>query len=191
MDTKKTQTPVLIAALLLLVALVLLVAYVIPKITTLKEMNQEISNKELELSVGKQKVQSIKDAAQLIQQAKKEVETLGIAIPTKEKAEESLLQITNIASQESISVINASFSSTDGSLVMSVTARGAYDKFVNFFNDLNANIRPVAVSGINFSSGEDSGSLEATFDLSLPYISDETNQNGMGENATDEGGQGE
>lgn len=190
MNKKSTQTPILAAAILLLVALILLIAYIIPKITTLKELNQEISQKEHELAVGKQKVQALRDAAQLIQQAKKEVELLGISIPTKEKAEESLLQITNIATRQNVAVTSASFDSAEGLLTMSVTAKGDYNKFVDFFNDINSNIRPVAVSGISFSVNEEDSGLEASFDLSFPYIAEEsiTEANIEGETATGEGG---
>lgn len=174
MNKKSTQTPVALAALLLLVALVVLIAYIIPQITTLKDLNQSVVQKEQELAVGRQKVQAIRDAVQLIQQAKKELEVLGIAIPTKEKAEESLLQIANIASRQEITVRTATFSSAEGSLAMNVTAEGDYNKFVDFFNDVNSNIRPAAVTGINFSPNEETGALQASFDLNFPYIVEET-----------------
>ncbi len=188
MNKKATQTPVALAALLLLVALVVLIAYVIPQITTLKDLNQSIVQKEQELAIGKQKVQAIRDAVQLIQQAKKEVEVLGIAIPTKEKAEESLLQIANIASRQEITVKTATFSSAEGSLAMNVTAEGDYNKFVDFFNDVNSNIRPAAVSGINFSPNEETGALEASFDVIFPYIAEETNNVAVETNTDEEGG---
>lgn len=172
MKKKSTQTPILTAAVLLLVALIILIAYIIPQIATLKELNQEISQKESELIIGKQKVQALRDAAQLIQQAKKEVELLGISIPTKEKAEESLLQITNIAARQSITITSTSFSSAEGLLTMNVIAKGDYNKFIDFFNDADSNIRPVSVSGISFSANGDNGGLEASFDLLLPYIAE-------------------
>lgn len=187
MNKKTSQIPVALAALLLLVALVVLIAYIIPQITTLRDLNQSVVQKEQELAVGKQKVQAIRDAVQLIQQAKKEVEVLGIAIPTKEKAEESLLQIANIASRQEITVKTATFSSAEGSLTMNVTAEGDYNKFIDFFNDVNSNIRPVVASDINFSPNEETGSLEASFDVSFPYLEEDPKVVATDE-ATDEGG---
>jgi len=196
MDKKTSpQTLLIAAALSLLVALVLIIAYMVPKINTLKDLNQTIVQKQQELDLGKQKVQAVRDAVQLLQQAKKEIEVLNIAMPTKEKAEESLLQVSEIASKQEIEITSATFAEdkTSGSqqLTMSLTTRGAYNKFVDFFNAVNTNLRPAVASGINFSPNEEKG-LEASFDLTFPYISPSADKSAAASGtATTEGGQSE
>jgi len=177
-NKNSSQTIILAAAGFLLVAFVAIITYLVPRVSEIKTLNDSIANKQQELALGRQKVQAIRDAIQVINKAKREIEILGIAIPDKEKAEESLVQITTIASANEITISNMSFSSGSdkkaSKLTVNVTAQGDYGKFASFFNALNTNLRPVAVSGINFSNNDSTNQLEAGFDLVFPYLSEDS-----------------
>jgi len=173
---KLKQTLAAISALALLASILAVIFIIVPKMRDLKSINTQVKTKEQELEAGKAKVAAIKKAAELIRKARKDLETLGIAVPNKEKGEEALLQVASAAGKAEITVKSATISAGGegrGLLSLAVSTSGRYDNTIRFMENLEKSLRPATVSSFNFSPKQGSADVDATFQIALPFV-DET-----------------
>lgn len=168
--TPKNQPLLLIGALALLASVVVVIVYVVPKISALKDLANKVETKQQELETGKSKVEALKKAAAIIKVARSEMETLGIAVPTKEKADEAVSQIADASGKAGLDVesINAS-GSQEGSLGLVVTSSGGYGNVTNFIENIEKNLRPVKITSCTVVSNSE-GKVDATINLSVPFL---------------------
>lgn len=183
--TPKNQSLLLISVLALLASIVIVIVYVVPKITALKDLSNNVAIKQQELQDGKNKVEALKKATAIIKVARFEMETLGISIPAKENADEAVSQIADAAGKAGLDVesINSS-SSQEGSLALVVTSSGSFGNVTGFIENIEKNLRPVRITDYTVASSGD-GKVDATINLSVPFLA----QNNTDATSTTEGGQ--
>lgn len=168
---KNSQFFILIVLLCLLLSLLAVIFLIVPHVSTLKNLSQKVAAKEQELTLGREKVQAIRNASILIKSAQRDIQLLGVAIPEKEKADEALVQVTSAASSAGISVQSAVISpSVNSAVSLTVSASGSYENTVSFIANLEKNLRPVKISDYSLASSS-SGQISSTFTISFPYLS--------------------
>jgi len=170
---KLKQTLAAISALALLASILAIIFIVVPKMRDLKSINTKVKAKEQELEAGKAKVAAVKKAAELIKKARKDLETLGVAVPNSEKAEEALLQVSSAAGEAGITVKSTTISASNegqNSLNLAVSTTGHYDSTIKFMENLEKSLRPATTDSFNFSPRPETGDVDATFQISLPYV---------------------
>jgi len=167
----KSQMPMLISILALLVALILIGFFIVPKTSEIKELSNEVAKKEQELELGKKKVASIREAIKLMAQAKNDIEKLNIAIPSNPNAEEALVQLQEIASKSGSVIIDSSVGDSNQSTQkIGLTLNGEYSQILDFLSKLKSNMRPVEISNYSMVSNEDESIITASFNLEYPYL---------------------
>jgi len=171
---KLKQTLAAISALALLASILAIIFIIVPKMKDLKSINTQVKAKEQELEAGKAKVAAIKNAAALIKKARKDLETLGIAVPDQERAEEALLQVTSAAGKAEITVKSMTMSAGgEGNLLsVAVSTSGRYDNTIRFMENLEKSLRPAATTSFNFAPKVGTGDVDATFQIVLPYVNE-------------------
>ena len=168
---KKPQLLIIIVLLALLASFLGIVFVIVPNISKLKDISDRVAAKEQKLEVGRTEVASIKEAAQLINSAQRDIELLGVAIPDGPKTDEAIVQISQAAAQSGLKIKNAAISEgAAGYITISFSTAGSYQDTVSFISNLEKNLRPVKVADYTIS-GADSGNLvSATFDIAFPFI---------------------
>lgn len=171
---RNSQLTVLIVLVALLLSFLGIIFVIVPRISTLKTLSDQVAAKQAELDAGRQEVQSLKAAVQLIQSAQKDIETLGIAVPNSPKADEALVQLSQAATQAGLTVKSAAISpSEDQSITFTVSTDGQYNSAVSFIANMEKNLRPVAFIDYTLSATQNSSVISATFNISFPYIEEE------------------
>lgn len=170
---KKSQISTYLSVLALLAAFILVITYIVPKITVLKDLSTQIVAKESELSAGKQKVEDLKKAAGLIKMARSQMETLQIAVPTKEKADEAVAQLSAASSQAGLSIQSITVGTSSGGIAtLTVTTEGEFSNTVSFMSAVEQNLRPATFSDFSIASSQTDSVISATFNISIPYINE-------------------
>jgi len=187
---KKGQGMLLISVVALLGSFIIVITYIVPKISSLKDLANQVAAKEQELETGRSKVEALKKATAIIKIARSEIETLGIAVPSKERADEALAQIAKIASDSGLSLQSVnSGTSGDGFVNITVSCEGSFPSVQTFLEKIERNLRPVKVMDYTVASGTDGGSVSSTFNFSLPYAGGEkkdvTTEEGSATNGTE------
>jgi hypothetical protein len=169
--TKSSQAIILISVLALLVSLVLIIFYIVPSISSLQDLSGRVLSKQQELEAGKNKVDAIRRAVQTINSAKRDVETLGVAVPEGPSAESALVQLSSAASQAGISISSASIGQAEkGYQDISFSTSGKFENTLSFLEKIEKSLRPVKISDYTINSVEGSSDLSATFNFAFPYI---------------------
>ncbi len=167
----------------------IVILYIVPKTTDLKNLSQRAAAKQSELEVGRQQVAAIRTATQLIKAARADMDTLGVAIPDKEKAEEALQQLSANASSSEITIKSVTAGTgqaetgQSGALTITVSVSGDFSNTIAFIGNLEKNLRPVKVVDYSIVASGVGALTDTTFNLSFPYLvsSDEVagGQNGQ------------
>jgi Tfp pilus assembly protein PilO len=169
--TKSLQVIVLISVLALLVSLILIIFYIVPNVSSLRDLSNQVLSKQQELEAGKSKVAAIRRAVQTINSAKRDVETLGIAIPSSPSPELALIQLSSAASQAGITITSASIGQAEkGYQNISFSTSGKFENTLSFLEKIEKNLRPVKINNYTINSVERSSDLSATFTFAFPYI---------------------
>ena len=163
------------AVLALLASFIIVITYLVPQISSIKDGSNRAAAKEQELEAGKKKIQTIKTAVQLIASAKKDIETLGISMPAKAKAEEAVVQVASAASQAGAAVKSITVGDTKGGKVLlSFSTEGKFDQYTTFLDNLEKNLRPMKISDYNMTLNQNDQSLvDSTFNIEFPYVDTE------------------
>lgn len=169
---KNSQLVILVVLLALLLSFLGIVFVIVPQISSLKDISNQIAAKQVELSAGRAEVEAVRTAAQLIKSASSDIATLGIAVPNGAKADEALVQVTQAASQAGLTVQNASVGQGDqsGYVAFSVSTEGSYDQTVAFIANLEKSLRPAGIVDYSLSSTEKASVISATFNIKFPYV---------------------
>ncbi|MDP3014759.1 MAG: hypothetical protein Q8M92_10980, partial [Candidatus Subteraquimicrobiales bacterium] len=110
-------------------------------------------------------------AAALIKTARLEMETLQIAVPTYEKAEEAVAQLSAAADQAGLLIQSITVGTPGkGYLNLTVTSEGEYDNTISFLSNVEQNLRPATISDNSIASTQEGSLISATFNVNLPYI---------------------
>lgn len=170
-NPQKNQSLIYISVLALLIAFILVIIFIVPKIATLKDLSTQVAKKEDELNAGKQKVEDLKRAAALIKTARSEVETMQIAVPTKEKMDEAVAQLSAAATQAGLSIQSVTIGTpSKGMANLTVTTEGEFSNTVSFMSNIEQNLRPATFSDFSLASSQANSLISATFNLSFPFI---------------------
>lgn len=181
MIEKKTKLAITLSTILLFVALVVLILYLIPKVSQLKLLSNQVESKRVEYESGKLKIQNAELLQSMLGQYKKEAELLGIALPGSSKAEDALVELSEAARSVNLEIMSADVSDEKGSLQVDFSTKGTYENQVNLLDKLKNNLRPVKVIEIEMAKTD--GNIVANLKLSFPYFSSlnnsspSTNQN--------------
>lgn len=184
---KKNQNSAL-AVLAMLVAVLVVIFLIVPRVSAIKDLSNQIVDKESQLKQGQAQVDSVKQFAAILKTARADIAALGVAIPTEEKADEAVLQVASAASKAGVNVTSVSVSTTSaaapravaatqegaatdqaevtsatssassGSLQVSVSIRGNYGATLDLLKKLEENLRPVTLKNLSIASNAESGS---------------------------------
>lgn len=164
----KTTT---IVPLSILVILALGYFVILPMMSSLKEFNLKIAAKDQENSEMGQKISDLNSLKTEFNNAKQDVELLGLALPSSDQVPEILVQLETIANKSGmiISNLQPGKSSSLGT-AFNLTTQGNFSALDLFVNSLEKNLRPIQIKSMNLSSSTNStgGSiLNVTFSLDI------------------------
>lgn len=156
----------------LLVAIGAVAFVIVPQLSSLRDTSNQVLAKDNELKAGQDKVAAIKQSAQLIVAAKKDIDLLGVALPVQENADEALAEAASAASDAGLTVKSISVGEAkEDRVTLAVTTTGNYAQVDKYLQNLQNNLRPVVVDNYNMSADSSgNGALSASFSLSFPYI---------------------
>jgi len=195
--TKKNSNSAL-AVLAMLVAIIVVIFFIVPRVSSIRDLSNRVSQKELELKAGQAKVEAVKQFALVLKTAKNDIDKLGVSIPTEEKADEALLQATSAASSAGISISSVAIAATSesasaasteaatgtvqadgaqnptksGVLTLTISTRGGYSAMLDYIKKLEENIRPVTIKSVAIASATDSSDVDGNFTLDFPFVED-------------------
>ena len=170
-EKTKSQIPMLIGVMSLLIAILLVIFFIVPKTSEVKTLANEVAVKKQELELGKQKVTAIREAVKLIASAKREIDTLDVSIPQTPSADEALAQVQTIASQSEVKIVETTIgSATDGYQEVTVTISGSYMNLVNYLDKMQNNLRPIKLNAFNLFYNETTSDITMSIDLVFPYL---------------------
>jgi len=174
----------LISVLALLASLAIVIFLVVPRISEMKELSNNVAAKEAELEAGKNKVAALRNAIQLIKTARRDMEILGIAVPVDKDIAEALVQVNANASNSGVVIeaISAAEGET-GNISISATVLGSYEQVMGFLSNTEKSLRPIKIVDYNLISTE--GAVDATFNLLFPYLKEESSLAGEGAKAAE------
>lgn len=168
---KNPQFFILAVLLSLLLSILGVIFVIVPRVSSLKELAGQVAAKEQELILGREKVQAVREAAMLLNSAKRDIELLGVAIPEKEKADEALVQVTTAASTADVNVDRVVISPSEtNSVIFTVSASGGYENTVSLIANLEKNLRPAKITDYSLSSNSSGAQVNSTFTISFPYL---------------------
>ena len=175
---KPSQIILLISVFSLLVAILLVIFVIVPKVSELKNVASDVEAKKQELEAGKSKVAATKKAIQTMSSAKRDLDLLGVAIPTQPDPEDALVQVSAAAGKAGVKLSSIAISQGDTSkgstLGLTFSALGNFDSTIALIDNLEKCLRPITVNDYAISNSENSGDLGSTFNLKLPYVADES-----------------
>jgi len=172
---KKGQGMLLISVVALLASFIIVISYLVPKISSLKDLANQVALKEQELETGKAKVEALKKATAIIKVARSEIETLGIAVPSKERADEAVAQIAKIAGDSGLNLQSVNAGAPGGGFInVTVSCEGSFPSVQTFLEKIEKNLRPVKVVDYTVASASGGASVSSTFNFSMPYVGEET-----------------
>lgn len=169
MTEKKTKLAITLSTILLFVALVVLILYLIPRVSQLKLLSNQVESKRIEYESGKLKIQNAEALQSMLGQYKKEAELLGIALPGSSKAEDALVELSDAARSVNLEIISADVSDEKGNLQVDFSIKGTYENQVSFLDRLKNNLRPIKVIEIEMAKIDDN--IVANLKLNFPYFS--------------------
>jgi len=192
--TKKSQNSAL-AVLAMLVAIIVVIFVIVPRVSAIRELSNQVTQKESELKAGQAKVEAVKQFALILKTAKNDIDKLGVSIPTEEKADEALLQAASAASSAGVSISSVAIAATSetvsgstetaasaqqadtaqspaksGILSLTISTRGAYSAMLDYVKKLEENIRPVTIKGVAIAAVADSSDVDGNFTLDFPFV---------------------
>jgi Tfp pilus assembly protein PilO len=168
---KKSQIPTYLSVLALLASFVIVIMFVVPKIAVLKDLSNKVALKESELNAGKQKVEDLKKASALIKTARSEMETLQIAVPTKEKVDEAVAQLSAASNQAGLSIQSITIGTPGAGVAsLTVTTEGEFSNTVSFMANVEQILRPASFSDFSVASSQTNSLISATFNIAFPFI---------------------
>jgi len=169
MIDKKSKSAIIFATILLFVALVVLILYLLPKISQLKTLSNQVESKKIEYETGKLRIDNIAALNEMVGQYKRQAELLGIALPSSGRAEDALLELSSAASDSNLQVISAEVNPEGkGSLQVSISTRGTFENSVGFINKLKSNLRPIKVLDLSMNKSDDE--IITSLDLNFPFF---------------------
>ncbi|MCX6809943.1 MAG: hypothetical protein NTZ65_04345 [Candidatus Berkelbacteria bacterium] len=175
---KPSQIILLSSVFALMVGVLLVIFVIVPKVQELKTVASNVEAKKQELEAGQNKVAATKKAIQTMSAAKRDLDLLGVAIPNQPDPEDALVQISAASGKAGLklsSIAIAQSDSTKGSsLGLTFSTLGNFDSTLALFDNLEKGLRPIVIKDYAISNSENSGDLSATFNLTLPYIIDES-----------------
>lgn len=168
---KNSQFFILAVLVSLLLSILAIIFIIVPNVSSLKDLSNRVAAKEQELILGREKVQAIKEASNVIKSAQRDIQLLGVAVPEKEKADEALVQVTTAATSAGITVDRVVISPTEtNSVNFTVSANGSYTDTITFMANLEKNLRPAKISDYSLSSNSLGSQVNSTFTVSFPYL---------------------
>ena len=172
---KNSQLFVLLVLVAFLLSFLGIVFFIVPRISSLKDLSNQVAAKDAELKAGIAEVQAIKAAVQLVASAQQSIQTLGIAVPEQARADEATVQISAAASKASISISSVTVASAENGYVnLTVSTVGSFDSTAAFISNLQNNLRPIKVIDFSIASGAEGSQLNSTFNLGFPYLPEVT-----------------
>lgn len=169
MTEKQNKIALVFATIILFVALVVLILVVIPKVSQLKDLSNQVESKKIEYDVGKIKVENASALASMISQYQIQAQTLGIALPSSGKAEDALVEISAASGAAGLRITSAEEQTDNkGNLQVNLSTKGSYGSSVNFFGKLRDNLRPVKI--LNMSMTKVDNDITTDFTLVFPFF---------------------
>lgn len=167
---KKSRLPY-IAFLSFILAIIVAWFLAFPGFAKLKETTTQIKAKQSDLEKGRQKVEDLKTAQNLLKKAEADLTLLDIAVPKDEGVAEALIQVNELVSKAGLKVvaIQPSTQGEAGKLPISLTLQGGFEGLKNFIESAEKNLRPIEVQSVNLVGSAEGGELSATFELRLIY----------------------
>lgn len=189
--TKKNQNSAL-AVLAMLVAIIVVIFFIVPRVSAIRDLSNQVAQRESELKSGQAKVEAVKQFAMILKTAKNDIDKLGVSIPTEERADEALLQAASAASSAGVGISSVAIAASSeqvqnetaqsgsgdqaqstvksGVLTLTISARGSYSAMLDYIKKLEENIRPVTIQNLSIASSADSSDVDGTFTLHFPFV---------------------
>jgi len=174
----------LIGVLALLASLAIIIFLIVPRVSEMRDLSNNIAAKEAELEIGKKKVSSLRSAVQLIKTARRDMEILGVAVPADKDIAEALVQVNANASNSGVVIDAISTSGGEaGNVSINASVKGSYEQIMGFLSNSEKNLRPIKIVDYNLVSTE--GTISATFNMLFPYLATKTEVAQEGEAAAE------
>jgi len=171
MDQEKSKFGILLSTVLFFIALVVLILFLIPRVSNLKILSNQVEAKRVEYETGKIKVMNAEDLKKYIEQSKGEANLLGVALPANSSAEDALLSLTAAAAAADLRVSGVEVQDDEkGNLLVSLSTRGTFENSVSLLDKLKNNLRPTKI--VDFQMTKTDDDVLTNLSLNLPYYTD-------------------
>lgn len=138
--------------------LVVLITYFLskPQAAALQVNKAELTVKLAEEQALNEKIVALQELATKLPQFNDEITRLAIAFPETEQSVEALIQAQALSQKAGMTVKSlVPAVVVPGSMPVTMTLQGGYDRLGTFFQEINNNLRPIKVDTIALTAGSE------------------------------------